>query len=79
MFEELNKNNDRIFDYLMGLRESIHNQLQEDKQEIIEQLNSMFQAYEDKLFEEATTRYKEMSVYNKKETTGITDYITEQI
>ena len=32
MFEELSRSNDKIFDYILGLRESIHNQLQEDKQ-----------------------------------------------
>lgn len=66
LFENLNKSNDKIFDYLMNLRESIHNQLLEDKETIISQINAMFEEYEDKLFEEATKKYHEQEVYNKK-------------
>ena len=41
----------------MGLRESIHNQLVEDKQELFGQIDAMFEAYEEKLFGEAVARY----------------------
>lgn len=50
VFEELSRANDRIFDYLSGLRESIHNQLQEDKEEIVKELDNLFEIYEEKLF-----------------------------
>jgi hypothetical protein len=31
IYEELNKSNLKIYDYILGLKESIHNQVQEDK------------------------------------------------
>ena len=58
VFEELSRANDRIFDYLSGLRESIHNQLQEDKEEIVKELDNLFEVYEEKLFSETVAKYR---------------------
>jgi hypothetical protein len=63
----------------VGLRESIHNQLQEDKEEIIRDLDLLFETYEEKLYADTVSKYKEMEVYDKKETVNITEFIGEQI
>lgn len=79
LFEELNKANDKVYDYILGLRESIHNQLAEDKQEIFRELDTIFEAYEEKLFEETVAHYKKAEVYDRREANSISEFITEQI
>ena len=79
LFEELSRANDKIYDYLMGLRESIHNQLLEDKEEIIKEIGRLFEIYEENLFADAAAKYKELEVYDRKETMSISEFINEQI
>ena len=79
LFEELNKSNDRLYDYILGLRESIHNQLMEDKQDIFREIDQLFEQYEEKLYDDTIAHYKKMEVYDRKETAAIGDFISEQI
>lgn len=62
----MNKANDKVYDYVMGLRESIHNQLVEDKQEIFREIDILFENYEEKLYNETLAHYKELEVYDRK-------------
>jgi hypothetical protein len=43
----------------------------EDKEEVVERINHIFEVYEDKIYADALAKYKEMEVYNKKETIAI--------
>lgn len=63
----------------MGLRESIHNQLMEDKQEIYKEIDKLFESYEEKLYAETLEKYRALEVYDRKETSNISEFITEQI